>query len=188
MLIEQPQSGSWLKPADLVGHLLLVIRVHKFDIRFDQKAGADKEFAQFDVVDLDGAQTVETVFDSHPVIISKIRNLKPGSVILGRIGQVPTGKASPAWGLIEYTPGVDDVRAQMWLDTHPQNLTGQSAPQAPPASQPAYRYPQGAAPPMTGVGTPAAAAPAPPPPASAPEADSPEVAALKAQLAAAQNQ
>jgi hypothetical protein len=183
--IQQPTSGVWLKPKDINGHLLLVLKVHRLDTRFDQLAGADKEYAEFTMVDLDTENPVPvTVLNSHPGIVGKIRSLAAGQAVLGRIAQVPGAKATPAWVLTEFTPGVDDIRAKAWLDANPGALTLPSAASVaanPANAKPARSYPSGAAPAMQGVATAYTSNAAEP-------ANTAEIEALKARLAQAQGE
>lgn len=185
--IQQPSSGTWLKLADINGHLLLITALHRLDTKFDQLKGADVEFAEFSVVDLDAARPAEeTVLDSHIGVVSRIRNLKPGSAILGRIAQVPSKQGQPAWVLAEFVPGVDDARAIQWLATQPGGSRGAggtpngtntgAATQFPP---PARTFPAGAAPAMPRAATSNTAA--------TPAANQAEIDALRAQLAGLQS-
>jgi hypothetical protein len=173
--IQQPSSGTWLKPAEINGHLLLVLELYRVETRYDQMAQRDKEFAEFRMIDFDAA-TIEptTVLDSHPGIIGKIRSLVPGQAVLGRIIQVPGRQASPAWVLGEFQPGVDDVRVKQWLDANPGAVasaggTRQSAPIA--------RGGGALAAPVHGT-----------PAQNGPANQAAEIEALKARLAAAQQQ
>lgn len=183
MDFEQPQSGTWLKCEEINGHLLLVIAVHRVETKFDQMYNKEKEQVEFTCVDLDAANPAPfTALDSHTGIVNRIRNLKAGALLLGRIGQAPSKQGNPAWILAEFTPGVDDVRARAFIQANPQ-VVEVLAGHRPPASQfppPARNYPAGGAPPMprpaatTSTGT-----------AQAP-ANQSEIEALRKQLEAAQ--
>lgn len=159
MTFAQPQAvGSFLKPADLNGHLILVTKVHEAFERYDDLAKKEKLNVRFNYVDLDGdQQLVEDAISSHPGIALRLKGaISSGDQVLGRIGQEPSKKAgfNPAWVLAAFTEGVDDVKASQWLAAHAQATVTQPtqvaqqapAPVAAPAAAPAAQtIPQSAA-------------------------------------------
>jgi hypothetical protein len=129
-------SGTFLKPADLNGHLILVTDVVETFDRYDELAGKDKLNARFSYVDLDGDQQLVTdAINSHPGIALRLKaHAGKGTPVLGRITQEASKKAgfNAAWVLGEFTEGVDDVRASAWLAAHAAKAVAQPAPVAAP--------------------------------------------------------
>jgi hypothetical protein len=142
-MFDQPTSGTWLKPADCNGHLLLVESVASITKHYDDLKKAEVDKAEMVVIDLDDANPIrQTMFNSHPGIVNKLRKLASGgNPVLGRIAQVPSNYASPAWVLGEYVPGTDDVRAEAWIKAHPATAFAQPAPVADAWSAPAPAAP-----------------------------------------------
>lgn len=140
----QPVSGTWLKPKDIPGHLLLVTAVHDVGMAYDDMAGAEKLKATFDYVDLDDPAQAEefNVSDNHVGVASKLTQAqRTGGMVLGRITQAPSSKGNAAWILGPYTEGSDDQRATAWLATHPRKTVQQPAQQAPVPAAPAPAAP-----------------------------------------------
>lgn len=140
-MFEQPSSGTWLKPADHDGHLILIAKVHKIEPQFDNFKNADVDTATIDYIDLDDPNPtlIEHANNAHPGIVRKLHSAtRNGRPVLGRIGKVPTDKGNPAWVLGPYTEGTDDTRAQTWWTKH-MNAFGQPdpAPTTTPTPQPA---------------------------------------------------
>lgn len=146
----QPSAvGTFLKPAELNGHLILVTAVHETFDRYDDLAGKDKLNARFDYVDLDGEKTlVADAISSHPGIALRLKSVAgKNEPVLGRIGQEPSKKAgfNPTWVLGEYTEGVDDVAAAAWMTANATASITQPAATAPapaPASAAADSNPK----------------------------------------------
>lgn len=142
MVFAQPQSSGWyFKPADLSGHLILITEVHETFTRHDELAGKEKLHARFSYTDLDGDQSLcEDALSSHPGIALRLKaHAGKGTPVLGRITQEPSKKAgfNAAWVLGEYIAGIDDIKAQQWLDAQPVRATQlQSVPPAGPAISP----------------------------------------------------
>lgn len=108
-------SGGYLRPADLVGHLVLIREVTKIERVYDSLRGGEIDQATVDYVDLDGdAVLEEDVFVTHPGIVNKLRQGQTD--VLGRVGSVTTKKGHDAYVLEPYRPGSDDARAQQWID------------------------------------------------------------------------
>jgi hypothetical protein len=130
--------GGFFKPADHNGHLVLITVVHSIGKKFDTLRNEEIDQADVDVVDLDGdGQLREHVNITHKAIVSR---LTPGAtLILGRIGQVPTKSGFQAWALQPFNEGVDDKKAEAWVNAHKPTFT-QAAPatqQQAPAAAPA---------------------------------------------------
>jgi hypothetical protein len=125
--------GGFLKPAEHNGHLLLITTVHSIGKKFDTLRNEEIDQADVDVVDLDGdGQLREHVNVTHKAIVSR---LTPGATfILGRIGQVATKSGFQAWALQPFNEGVDDKKAEAWVNAHKPTFS-QAAPA--PAPQPA---------------------------------------------------
>lgn len=113
-MFNQPMSmGSYFKPSDHNGHLILITRVKSSSRRFDEMRKSEIDEFSVDLVDLDGDQVLhEDVKISHIGITNRLR---VGSTnILGRIGSVNTGKGHPAWVLNSFTDA-DVPKAQLWV-------------------------------------------------------------------------
>jgi hypothetical protein len=113
-MFNQPASmGSYFKPSDHNGHLILITKVKSSQRRFDEMRKAEIDEFIVDLVDLDGDQILhEDVKVSHVGITNRLRI---GSAnILGRIGSVNTGKGHPAWVLNSFTD-TDVPKAQLWV-------------------------------------------------------------------------
>lgn len=113
-MFNQPMSmGSYFKPADHNGHLVLITKVKASNKRFDELRKSDIDEFVVDIVDLDGDAVLhEDVKISHIGITNRLR-VGSGN-ILGRIGQINTGKGHPAWVLNSYGEG-DVPKAQAWV-------------------------------------------------------------------------
>jgi hypothetical protein len=113
-MFNQPASmGSYFKPADHNGHLVLITKVKGSQKRFDEMRKAEIDEYVVDIVDLDGDAILhEDVKISHIGITNRLR-VGSGN-ILGRIGQINTGKGHPAWVLNSYSDG-DVPKAQAWV-------------------------------------------------------------------------
>lgn len=130
-MFDQPTSGTWFKPAEHAGHLLLITACHGIEKHFDSMKNGEVDKATIDIVDLDETPAVleVNVLNSHPGIVGKLgKLLRGGNPVLGRLTQVPSSKGNPAWVLSEFQPG-DDARAEAWVKANP--LTGFSQPTAP---------------------------------------------------------
>lgn len=168
--------GGFFKPAEHNGHLVLVTVVHSIAKRFDTLRNEEIDQAEVDIVDLDGDNQVrEHVNITHKAIVSR---LTPGATfILGRIGQIPTKSGFQAWALNPFSEGIDDKKAEAWVN----------------ANKPTFNQ---AAVPAQQTTSPAAPAPATQPPvntttgeiAGGVDLNDPAVQALLAQVQAGQNQ
>jgi hypothetical protein len=125
--------GGFFKPAEHNGHLVLIAVVHGIGKKFDTLRNEEIDQADVDIVDLDGdSQLREHVNITHKAIVSR---LTPGAtLILGRIGQVPTKSGFQAWALNPFNEGVDDKKAEAWVNAHKPTFN-QAAPPAVPAQQ-----------------------------------------------------
>ena len=123
--------GGFFKPADHNGHLVLITVVHGIGKKFDTLRNEEIDQADVDIVDLEGdGQLREHVNVTHKAIVSR---LTPGATfILGRIGQVATKSGFQAWALQPFNEGVDDKKAEAWVNANKPTFT-QAAP--PPAQQ-----------------------------------------------------
>jgi hypothetical protein len=133
-MFNQPSEaafGGFFKPADHSGHLILVTVVHSIGKKFDTLRNEEIDQADVDIVDLEGdGQLREHVNVTHKAIVSR---LTPGATfILGRIGQVATKSGFQAWALQPFNEGVDDKKAEAWVNANKPTFT-----QAAPAAQPA---------------------------------------------------
>lgn len=142
--------GGFFKPAEHNGHLILVTAVHGISKKFDTLRNEEIDQADVDIVDLDGDQQVrEHVNITHKAIVSR---LTPGAtMILGRIGQVATKSGFQAWALQPFNEGVDDQKAEAWVNANKPTFTQAApspAPQAAPAPAPTVPAPAAAQPPV----------------------------------------
>lgn len=130
--------GGFFKPAECNGHLILITVVHSIGKKFDALRNEEIDQADVDIVDLDGdGQLREHVNVTHKAIVSR---LTPGAtLILGRIGQVATKSGFQAWALQPFNEGVDDKKAEAWVNAHKPTFTQAAtpAPQPAPAQAPA---------------------------------------------------
>lgn len=113
----QPQaSGTFFKPAEANGHLILIIRVDRIEKRFDTMRGEEIDQATVDLVDLDGDRKVnEGALLTHKGIVNRLST--SSRMVLGRIGQVDTKSGNKAWVLQPYTPA-DEAKATEWANSH----------------------------------------------------------------------
>lgn len=145
-MFNQPTAGGgFLKPAEMNGHLVLFTVVHEIGKRYDQLRNEEIDQAVVDVVDLEGdSELRERVNVTHKGIVSR---LAPGATfVLGRIGQVATKSGFQAWALLPFNEGVDDAKAEAWVNAHKPTFTQaapapaaapvQTAPAPAPAAQP----------------------------------------------------
>jgi hypothetical protein len=128
--------GGYFKPAEHNGHLILVTVVHSIGKKFDTLRNEEIDQADVDIVDLDGDnQLREHVNITHKAIVSR---LTPGAtLILGRIGQVATKSGFQAWALQPFNEGVDDKKAEAWVNAHKPTFTQAASPAPQPAPAPA---------------------------------------------------
>lgn len=132
--------GGFFKPAECNGHLVLITVVHNIGKKFDTLRNEEIDQADVDIVDLDGdGQLREHVNITHKAIVSRLT--QGATLILGRIGQVPTKSGFQAWALNPFNEGVDDKQAEAWVNAHKPTFTQAAAPaaqqQAPAATVPA---------------------------------------------------
>lgn len=92
-------AGGYLKPADLLGHPLLITKVSELDIHFDQLKnngqGGDVERVRFDYVDLSdpagaGAPLQSDVYNTHAGIVIRLKQYAghPVANVLARVSKV----------------------------------------------------------------------------------------------------
>jgi hypothetical protein len=125
--------GGFFKPADHNGHLILITVVHGIGKKFDTLRNEEIDQADVDVVDLDGdGQVREHVNVTHKAIVSRLTS--GATFILGRIGQVATKSGFQAWALNPFNEGIDDKKAEAWVNANKPTFT-QAAPAAAPAPQ-----------------------------------------------------
>ena len=118
-------TGTFFKPAEADGHLILIIRCSKFEKRFDQMRGEEIDQATVDLVDIDGDQKLrENVLLTHRGLVNRLST--SSRMVLGRIGQVDTKSGNKAWVLLPFAPG-DEAKATEWAKAN----------MAPPAAPPA---------------------------------------------------
>lgn len=132
-MFNQPSEtafGGFFKPADHNGHLVLITVVHGIGKKFDTLRNEEIDQADVDIVDLEGDNQIrEHVNVTHKAIVSR---LTPGAtMILGRIGQVATKSGFQAWALQPFNEGVDDKKAEAWVNANKPTFT-QAAPAAAP--------------------------------------------------------
>lgn len=166
-------GGSWIKPADHNGHLVIVANVRPLGRKFDEMRKADVDVATFDFADVDaGTGWQQNVQNSHAGFVNKLQGIvgNPEGKVLARVGQVQATNGHLAWVLADATEA-DVPRAIAFLAANPLALPAVFANAAPVAA------PVAAAP----VAVAAASAPA-----AAPSQSQADVAALLAQLQAAQ--
>ncbi|WP_069883481.1 hypothetical protein [Streptomyces luteocolor] len=149
-MFNQPSEsafGGFFKPAECNGHLILVTAVHGISKKFDTLRNEEIDQADVDVVDLDGDQQIrEHVNVTHKAIVSR---LTPGAtMILGRIGQVATKSGFQAWALNPFNEGVDDQKAEAWVNAHKPTFNQAAAPAPQSAPAPATPAPAAAQPPV----------------------------------------
>lgn len=115
-MFNQPQSensGTWFKPKDHDGSLILFETVIEGGREFDQMANAEREYRLVTFVDLDSDCTPYTVKVTHKGIVAK---LPLGATnILGRIEQIKTSNGYLAWVLSPHKPE-DAAQAKAWID------------------------------------------------------------------------
>jgi hypothetical protein len=145
-MFNQPsESSGFFKPAEALGHLILMTQVHSIIQREDTYGGKVRmiDEATVDLVDLDGDQEVKSrVKVTHAGIVNRL--VVGRTNVLGRIGQVPTDKGNPAYVLNGFND--EDVpRATAWVNAHVAGSMTQPAQTAPVAATPAAPAPAAAA-------------------------------------------
>ena len=143
MLINQPaEGGGWIKPRDMMGHLVAILKVHEISAEPDNmNKGEMRDVARVDLVDLDdgkGGELQERVRIDKKGIVNKLAVAQLG-VTLGRIGTVPTASGNNAFVLPPFIPGQADVRLRTWASS--RNSTPAPAPAAVPAPTPIVAAP-----------------------------------------------
>lgn len=127
----QPAAGGgYFEPKNAVGHLILVLKVHEvYHNSTNVYAGKPqpRDEAKVDVVDLSGDGMLrERVIMTHPGLVNRLYT--GATKILGRIGQVESGKGNPAFVLNNFEDGDVEV-AKRWVEHF--GATQFAAPQAP---------------------------------------------------------
>ena len=186
-MFKQPQAGGgFFGSAEALGHLILITKVHKIETVVDTYGGVvrNQEQATVDLVDLDAIdpQTGQPAHRTNVKIghIGIVNRLTAGAeLVLGRIGQVPTDKGSPAFVLNPFDEANDAPRASAWVNAW---RAGQVAQPAVPV--PAVPAPPAAFPAVPGAQVPQAAPQAVPVAPVAPAIDPALLAQAQAQLAA----
>lgn len=142
-MFNQPSEaafGGFFKPADHNGHLILITVVHSIGKKFDTLRNEEIDQADVDIVDLEGDnQLREHVNITHKAIVSRLS--AGATLILGRIGQVPTKSGFQAWALNPFNEGVDDVKAGAWVTANQPTFTQAATPAPQPAPAPAAPQP-----------------------------------------------
>lgn len=138
-MFNQPSEaafGGFFKPADHNGHLILITVVHSIGKKFDTLRNEEIDQADVDIVDLEGDnQLREHVNITHKAIVSRLS--AGATLILGRIGQVPTKSGFQAWALNPFNEGTDDVKAGAWVTANQPTFTQAATPAPQPAPAPA---------------------------------------------------
>jgi hypothetical protein len=174
-------GGSWLKPAERNGHLLIIANASFVGRKYDDMRKAEVDVVKFDMADLSqaGEGWLTGVQSSHSGVVNKLAGIlgNPDGKVLGVIGQVAANNGHLAWVLAD-APAEAVNGAVAWLNANPA-----------PAAAPAFVPLVVTAP--APVGLPTVAAPAPAPVVAAPAVQAQpqaqqDVAALLAQLQAAQ--
>lgn len=180
-------GGNFIAPRDHLSHLVIFTKVHKVEVRYDQKRKADGEVltVDFHCFNCDKMAPPEELLLGHPWVGQKVQ--RDGRLTLGYITQLAAtnGNADGAFVLSDPAPA-DFPNVQRWWDgvkAAQIAAPAQQQPAAPPAasspwdSAPATPAPaQGgwdqptpppaaAQPDPWAVGPPPAATPPPPPPA-----------------------
>ena len=123
--------AEWIKPAEHAGHLWLVTKVHGIGKKADDKFknGQIVDVAYFNVTVLTmvdpetgQARIIEGAMVQQPGIVRHLKKAAgkgpdDGGVILGRVGQVDSGKGNPAWTLVNTLDGDENV-AQQWCTAY----------------------------------------------------------------------
>jgi hypothetical protein len=118
-------TGSFFKPAEADGHLILITRVAKFEKRFDQMRGEEIDQAIVDLVDIDGDKKLrEGVLLTHKGLTNRLST--SARMVLGRIGQVDTKSGNKAWVLLPFVAG-DEIKAADWATANMQTPTAPAA-------------------------------------------------------------
>jgi hypothetical protein len=177
-------GGSWLKPAERNGHLVIIANAQFVGRKYDEMRKGEVDVVKFDFADLsqpdEGWQT--GMQSSHSGVTNKLTGIlgQPDGKVLGVIGQVQANNGHLAWVLAD-APAEHVGPAVAWLNANPAPVLVTANPFAPVAAAPVVA--PVAAPVAPVVAQAPAAAPAPA--AAQPQAQA-DVAALLAQLQAAQ--
>ncbi len=123
-MFSQPTSGGggWLSPRDHHGNLILVTEVHEADKHYDDRRKKEMVRLTIDYVDLDGdGRLRERVYVTAPGMTNRINRNGP---TLGRVGTLKLAQGD-MWVINPFEEGVDDVKAQAWLDKNKAKPFGQ---------------------------------------------------------------
>lgn len=105
----------FVKPADMDGHLLLILSVDGKREVFDKFKGSNVMTVEVTLVDLDGAKVPQKVRWQHGGLVSRL-NVGEQNVLV-RMGKVQTKKGFAAWSLIAHKPA-DTTVAVEWLEAN----------------------------------------------------------------------
>jgi hypothetical protein len=125
-------GGSWLKPAERNGHLVIISNAQFVGRKYDEMRKAEVDVVKFDLADLSqpGEGWITGMQSSHSGVTNKLAAIlgNPEGKALGVIGQVQANNGHLAWVLAE-APAEAVQSAVAWLNANP-------APKAAPAFAP----------------------------------------------------
>jgi hypothetical protein len=125
-------AGSWLKPAERNGHLLIIANAQFVGRKYDEMRKQDVDVVKFDMADLSqaGEGWLTGVQSTHAGVVNKLTGIlgNPEGKVLGVIGQVAANNGHLAWVLGD-APAEAVQGAVAWLNANP-------APAAAPAFAP----------------------------------------------------
>lgn len=158
-------GGAFIAPRDHLNHLVIFTKVHKVDMRYDQKRKQDGEVLTLDFhcFHCSGEAEPEEKQLGHPWVGSKVQ--RDGRLTLGYITQLPPTNGNSDGAFVLSDPRPEDFGpVQQWWEAvkakrAQRELAGPTQPPASPAWGGAPANPP-AAPAAGGWGTPSAPAPA----------------------------
>lgn len=158
-------GGAFIAPRDHLNHLVIFTKVHKVDVRYDQKRKQDGEVLTLDFhcFHCSGDAEPEEKALGHPWVGSKVQ--RDGRLTLGYITQLPPTNGNSDGAFVLSDPRPEDFGpVQQWWEAvkakrAQRELAGPSQPAQPAAPWGGAPNPQ-PAPAASGWGTPSGAAPA----------------------------
>jgi len=121
MEFNQPKSGgAFIGSKELVGNVLLVLKVHGKETSYDALSGGDRTIAKVDAVVLDSEGNGELREDSMLSQRYIVDRLAPGDTnTLGRVVQLPAKKPGMNGAIVlePFEPGDAELAAK-WLKKH----------------------------------------------------------------------